>query len=210
MVKCPYREENKEKFSQENEEELECSKCPLAEQDWDLDRLFKDLKEAKFACETLDLGNKNKNKNKNKEINQIEWKKIRYEYEELFNKFKGLNARERCETTLFLRGYDPNDIADHLRIDAKDKGRSQRSRGLNMWVSLITRRKVQDWAQIPLYLEHNDQASYRKNHQVESKSVSEQEVEITLKISKEELAAKGLSLDEFKEKLANLGIEVEF
>ena len=144
-----------------------CTLCPQTKKDWDLDRLFEDLK-----C-VLILQDKYESIDK---VPKEAWKSAQ-------RGNKTLKPKEKCWLCLLLQGYDVKQIESYLCL-TNIKG--DLSKSIYKWTSfLASGKQIGDWARVPIYLEHHVNSAYTWNYRKNTyPSVKNEEIGINIKLSK--------------------------
>lgn len=188
---CPYKQKNNS-TDKTDKPRIRCSECCKAKHEWHLERLYKDLAEAKFALKKIEG------------TNRYKWNNCKHEYKDEFAKFKGLNNTEKCQINLFLRGFDVEDIEGYLGMKHI---RPTLSKNIYRWVEFITGRQIKDWGRILVYLERHVEPTYRKDYSKDVELILKKLLNITLALPAGEMKKKGISLEDIKRKLKELGFE---
>ncbi|MGD1914400.1 MAG: hypothetical protein ACFB2X_27270 [Rivularia sp. (in: cyanobacteria)] len=130
---------------------MNCSECPKVNHEWHIDRILQDLAKAK-AEQDFENG------------------KIRDKLET-----KELSPKQLCWLYLLLLGFSVEEIQDKLN---RQQLTADLSKTLFKYVYIITKKKINNWAQFRLYLERY---GYRKASLIEEETL---EISLSIKIPK--------------------------
>jgi hypothetical protein len=144
-----------------------CNICPQTKKNWDLDRLFEDLKCVLILQDEYESIDK---------VPKEAWKSAQ-------RGNKTLKAKEKCWLCLLLQGYDVKQIESYLHLNNIG---GDLSKSIYKRISfLASGKQIGDWARVPIYLEHHVNSAYTWNYRKNTyTSVTNEEIGINIKLSK--------------------------